>query len=376
MNNDIELAIIVPTRNRPDFIPIGIGSILKQIADLPIRVIVSDNSDVAYAGSNSTYIKSIGSGRFAYIRPTEILSMVSHWNWAVKHVLDNTPSTHFTILTDRGFYRSGALCELIDKIRNYNEGVISFLGDTILDFYRPIVIGENTWTGCTEIMDCKSLLSDASHCKFNSALPKALNSVTPSRLARQMIEKVGYFFPPTLAPDYGIAFELISILEKILFFNKPLTVGFGLRRSNGVNYEMGLHDTATVREFISLNQKSDREFAFRVPIPEILNSSNVIVHEYMSARGRHFHKTFPDVSMDDYLKFLFRSVVSINDKDLKSKYKRLLSNHGFRQRPSDVLRRVFHKLKNASRKSDVRSFASTADAIEYAYENYPIQSKN
>jgi len=171
MNSNIELAIIIPTRNRPDCIQIGIASILKQMAGLPIRVIISDNSDLSDAGLNMTYIKSLNNDRLTYIRPPEVLSMVNHWNWAATHVLEKTLSTHFTILTDRGFYRSGALRDLVEKIREYDNDVISFSGDTILDFYSPIVIGEADWTGCVDVVRCKDLLNHASHCRFHRALP-------------------------------------------------------------------------------------------------------------------------------------------------------------------------------------------------------------
>ena len=373
MYNDIELTIIVPTRNRPDYIPIGIGSIVKQFADLPIRVIITDNSDPVDAKLNSTYIKSLNNRHLAYIRPPETLSMVNHWNWAVEYVLYNTSSTHFTILTDRGFYRHGALCDLIARIRDYDKDIISFVGDTILDFYPPIVIGENSWTGRVEIINCETLLSDASHCNFSRALPKVLNSIIPSPLAREMKERSSSIFPPTLSPDYGIAFEFLVTLERIIFYDKPLTVGFGLRRSNGANLGTGSLDERTVRDFLNLNQKSNGGSILRVPVPEIVNSSNAIVHEYLSARIRHPDKNVPEISLDAYHHFLFKSLGSISNRHLRTKYKRLLSAHGFTQRPHDLLLECFYRLRSKLHKGGVRSFTSTTDAIRYAYENYPPQ---
>src|SRR5262249_8824108 len=152
--------------------------------------------------------------------------------------------------------RQGALHDLIGIIKSYHNDVISFLGDTILDFHLPIIIGENTWTGRVELLQTCTLLSDASYCKFDQALPKLLNSIVPSPVCRELRKRSGYVFPRTLSPDYGIAFEFLIACERIVFFDKPLTVGFGLRYSNGANIGAGLHDNQTAQDFVELNQKS------------------------------------------------------------------------------------------------------------------------
>ena len=86
------LMIIVPTRNRGDFARITVESILRDAVDLPVSVVVSDNSDDSRSADGlAEYIRQIAASQVPappveYLRASGDLDMSDHWSWALSQV--------------------------------------------------------------------------------------------------------------------------------------------------------------------------------------------------------------------------------------------------------------------------------------------------
>lgn len=374
MSNDYRLAILVPTRNRPEFLSIAVSSIVEQVKDLPVVIVVSDNSADNLSDLNRSICDSCRREgiEIKYIRPSASLSMTEHWDWAVSRLPHLTGASHFTILTDRTVFRLQALAELVEESKGNRDYIITFKGDTILDLVNPIVIGENTWSGLRTDLPVQDLIEAAAHCEFSAALPKGLNSIIPLGLIKALSQGRGRIFPKTLSPDYGLAFEILANADSlrcgIIFYDKPFTVGFGLNVSNGAAFATGNHERQS--NFVNLNERDGIKLEFLAPLPSLINSANAIVHEYNSAANRNPNGRLMPLCSECYFGYIFRSLDSL-PKPVRDQYSRELMGLGYRTGWQSQMRKSLHHLLSRIKQPAPRHFTSRDDAIRYAMKNYP-----
>lgn len=380
-----KLLVLVPTRNRPRMARTAVVSVLNQAAGLPVHVVVSDNSSAADSERVREWHEELADARCSYLRPAQPLSMVDHWNWMVNQCLDTFSFSHATILTDRAIYRQGALRAMCDVMHHCNHDVIAYLGgDAIHDDRRPITLGFQRWTGDLRVVPTEHLRWQASRCVYGNEFPKMLNSISTRKLLEERRHLAGSVFPLTLSPDYGFGMDVLACRAEIAVLDMPITVGYGLSVSNGVQFLRGETGEAR-RSFEELASRGNGGIRLSSPIPEIVNVANGIVHEYVESTRRWPQAGFPALDHAAYLEYLGASLSCITNETLRQQYERLVLAHGWKpQRDRNALRKwvreqkclrglltVVRSVRARMKPSPAVRFDSLEEALRYAYVYWP-----
>ena len=113
------ISIVLPTRDRADFVPIVLKFLQKQ-SFKNFEVIVSDN------GVNELCLEKIKifleDSRFKYKRPNTPLNMTDHWNFAIEGALGE----YICIFNEKFFLRKDALQVIYDTYEEYKPDLISW----------------------------------------------------------------------------------------------------------------------------------------------------------------------------------------------------------------------------------------------------------
>jgi hypothetical protein len=124
------LAVVIPTRNRPDLVARAVASVATGVRQ-DITVVVSENSG---PGANREAVAEICKRHgVPMIGPEGDLRMVEHWEWALREVLRHVDPTHVTFLTDRMVYRPQASEYLLRAMRLFPGAISVFNHDRIDD---------------------------------------------------------------------------------------------------------------------------------------------------------------------------------------------------------------------------------------------------
>ena len=76
------IGVIIPTRNRPDYLRVSLGSVLAQTYPAD-EILVSDNNSIPPAGDISRHLSA---GRVHYHYHNELLPLEEHWHLALRHI--------------------------------------------------------------------------------------------------------------------------------------------------------------------------------------------------------------------------------------------------------------------------------------------------
>lgn len=213
-----KFSILVPTRNRPDWLRQCLGAISKQ--DFPdYEVVVSDNSDEESAIQTYRIVNSISAASIRYIR-TGNLSMADNWQRGLKAI----KGEYFLVLSDKLLLAEGMLSFLNQRISKdrsdvavWHTGREDQLTPIEKDFpiEAEIVAGKDIWRNAG--LGVWSLLHRTG--------ARGLNSCIKTALVHQVESALGVnFFRPT-TPDYTMALTLAALNIKSHFYNL-IGVGF------------------------------------------------------------------------------------------------------------------------------------------------------
>jgi hypothetical protein len=111
-------SIVVPTRDRPDFVPLVIDA-LKAQSFRDFEVIVSDNAVRRPFSPDPATFDGV---RFRYVRPPSPVWMCDHWEFAVGHALGR----YVGILGDRSLLVPSALASVARAIEESAPDAISW----------------------------------------------------------------------------------------------------------------------------------------------------------------------------------------------------------------------------------------------------------
>jgi len=192
-------SILIPTRNRPEWLRQSVQAALDQKFD-HFEVIVVDNSDPGKSPTEDI-VAEITSSKLRYIR-TGGLSMPNNWQAAVEAALGD----FFIICSDKLILVPGLLGFLDQTIRETNGRVVVWkLGSSSqakdLQFNEisvRSVPGSWIWEGAAQ--GAWRVLYDAGARGMNSAIDR--------RLVGEVESKLGAPFCRPCTPDYSIAITL------------------------------------------------------------------------------------------------------------------------------------------------------------------------
>ncbi|ABG41570.1 glycosyl transferase, family 2 [Paraglaciecola sp. T6c] len=118
MNNPF-ISIVLPTRDRADFVPIVLTFLQKQ-SFTNFEVIISDNGVDEFCQENiKAFLKD---SRFTYKRPSKPLNMTDHWNFAI----EGARGEYISIFNEKFFLRKDALQVIYETYVKYQPDLISW----------------------------------------------------------------------------------------------------------------------------------------------------------------------------------------------------------------------------------------------------------
>jgi len=313
------LAVIIPTRNRPDLVRIAIRSVLDQRGE-GVRVVVSDNSTRAEAVADvAAFCRGLDG--VTCIRPPDPLSMSDHWSWILRQAATGAWGDHIAFLTDRMLLRAGQLRTLLDIIERHPREIVTYLIDAIRDDLSPIRFNLHAWSGRLVRVEADTMLRLLARAEMPLSAPLLLNSVVPVETLAALQRQHAAICDST-APDYCFCLKLLDVVDSFLFLDKPLLVQHGMPVSNGLTFTTG-RDNDVRRDFLA-NLPKGEAFNACAPIPGIPVAVNTAVHEYGLRRKRGGRRVLPPLDLAAYHQQVYRQVMMIEDEDQRRRFLSML----------------------------------------------------
>lgn len=207
-------SIVIPTKNRPELLRDAISSVLLQdFSDY--ELIVSDN----FNDERTTNIinEFRNNKHFNYIRTDKELSMPDHWEFAA----EKARGIYVLILTDRSFFRHGALRDIYNSISESKKDVlVCFWNYGHYDEKNKILIGEKEQTG-VKFLKSKDLIKDFSRTLSANFLPKPCKGCYRRDFAKKIRKSIGRLYLP-FNPDYTSALLFLAYNDFVMYIPRPL----------------------------------------------------------------------------------------------------------------------------------------------------------
>lgn len=288
--------IIIPTRNRPEYVCDAVSSILEQSFS-DFELIISDNSSDEVAQQNKHVLSyALQDCRVRYVRPEKELAMVAHWEWA----LSQARGHYVGIVTDRMALRLYALNEVHRIVRSEGPDAVCYNSEVVRERpgYRRIkVIGSAPTTKRIQSGDMVRSFSRGELKKDN---PRFLNSFVKSSMIEGIRRKYGSVFSG-LAPDYAFLFRFLDTSADYVYIPETLLLSQGEDRSNGRAFKTGMHNQDS-RDFLRKIEQEQGEWLRYGPIKnDVFLLSNVVLREYDIVKEVNKSTTLPAIDLRAFL---------------------------------------------------------------------------
>lgn len=273
-------SVIIPTRNRPNLVPTAVQSVLEQdFGDF--ELIISDNSDPKRADETRDVLASaLDDPRVRYVRPPRTMSMVDHWEWAVRQA-----TGEFTgVLTDRTAYKLYALGMIRHELEKHSSDLISLLVDKIKGETPPFRLKSRPGSDYATLVRSADVVAECARVEFSTRLPRMLNSFCRTERLRELVTNYGSIFTG-LAPDYSFCFRILDWLDSFLMFDSRLQVSGGESQSNGLAFTTNRMN-ADSRSFFALIDKPQEWFRYAPITAPVSINNNFLLLEYELARSQ------------------------------------------------------------------------------------------
>jgi hypothetical protein len=294
----VKCAVVIPTRNRSDLARNAIRSAL-DCAGADLTVLVSDNStDANHTRALGEHCANVGDSRLRYVRPPEPLAMPKHWEFAVDTAARDTGATHFVILTDRMVFRAGMLRDVLNKVAERPDVVLSYNDDMVHDREAPVRLERKPLTGRVFDLVPQQLLYLSSVGVFPQALPRMLNCVVPRAVLDGVRARFGDAYL-SVAPDLCFAYRCLAGADVLRYYDAPVMVQYGFARSNGTGYYGKTANDA----WADFNRNAGASgLAPATPVPDVNCNLNVVYNEYCFVRQQaNDPARFPEIDWTRYV---------------------------------------------------------------------------
>jgi len=394
------LAVVIPTRNRPD---LALTAARTSLDQLPAggRVVVSDNSSPSNRDRLSAKCEGLSDPRLDHIAPPGDLDMTAHWQWALEQTLARSDVSHVAVLTDRMVFRDGELANVSALASSHPDDVVSYNIDHIDDRVSPPMLIQYAWSGGVRRLDSGRLLKAASRGRFPPCIPRLMNCVAPRSALERVAERFGSVCG-SIAPDYSFGFRCLDVLDTTLHYDKSALLAAGLERSIGSSIVRGRLSEEGADFVAALDSTMNRA----TPLPELNAWPNPMFQIYCDVRGESSSSRVPPLHRGRYLAALAKGVAGLEDEEARRQGREALAGAGwtgwrrwsnsarslaedlsYAAHPRDFLRRVLWRKRNAFRTPGSvtatllrwlkmlppeRSGSPHLDAFEYANRN-PVE---
>jgi len=321
------ILVVVPTRNRAQLARAAIASVLGQ--HVAVHLLVSDNStEPAETEDLHRFCAGLDQAVVTYVRPGELLAMSAHWDWALQRGLELGDFTHVTYLTDRMVFRDDALAEIVRMAGLFSSDVISYNHDRVDDSRRPVALEQRDWTGKLFAIPSVQLLRLTARAIIPPCLPRMLNAIVPVDVLADVRRRFGTVFD-SVSPDYAFAYRVLSLRDRILYYDAPALIHYALDRSNGATYSRGIPSRDRVDFMANLGSAVLNGAA---PVPGFHNATNGIFSEYEVTRAAAEPGRFPQIDRFQYLGMMDWDSRQLVEPELVATSAALLRANGWRRR--------------------------------------------
>ena len=272
MNNPF-ISIILPTRDRADFVPIVLKFIQKQTF-INFEVIISDNGVKEFCKEKIKVF--LEDSRFKYKRPSKPLNMTDHWNFAI----EGASGEYVSIFNEKFFLRKDALQIIYDTYIESQPDLISWnyewlgepklLGAQITGNYHPTnaPVENKTYSpseSLSNYFDIKYPLSGNNVRDFlESRYGRIYGGCVSKGVMKRVIGKYEKVFHP-LSPDYTSQFLFLNEAKSGVHIGQSLMIHVVFAAiSNGMNTT---NDFDRVKDFISASELNIDSYKNGDPLP-------------------------------------------------------------------------------------------------------------
>ena len=288
------ISIVVPTRNRPQYIRYALESLRLQTFD-DFEVIVCDN----HTGTSSKPIfETYADERFRYVVPPQPLSMHANWEYAV----NQAQGQFVSVLIDKTVLRPHAIAALAAATKTHPADLYSWGNDA---FSLSNEASGDTGPGflvSSEPGKAPAYFDPKAEMKrrliFNIRLGREGGNYSWGKIcfgaySQALIARIksdsGVLFAP-VAPDYTSMAAALRTADSAVDINSPLLVSLVTAVSNGMAFAS---DAGQAKKFL---REYDPDLAFLkdLPIPDLYASvHNLIGFDYRmffshDGRGRTY----------------------------------------------------------------------------------------
>ncbi|HQU84729.1 MAG TPA: glycosyltransferase family 2 protein [Pyrinomonadaceae bacterium] len=226
-------SIILPTRNRAEYLPSAIQTVLNQTFT-DFELIVSNNCS---SDKTEEIILSFKDSRIKYFKPNESLSLDEHFEFAT----EKASGKYFTYLGDDDAYSHiylESLAKIIDEhkaeivtcrmgdyyyaatderygLKVKADSMLTFPFDNKLSIYDAKDAIKNIYAhvGLTLNAETKGFQS-----------PQLINTAYNQRLFETIKKRRGKVFPDVLSNDYFLAILTLNLTDNYYFLDSPLSL--------------------------------------------------------------------------------------------------------------------------------------------------------
>ena len=316
----VRIAVVIPTRNRPELAMAAVRSLLDQ--DCEIDIFVADNS------SSSDLLQDFCRGQEGvhYLRPESELSMPENWDFAVRRAMEISPASHFSVHYDRKFSKPGSWGRLAELAGQWPDDLLTFSADFITAQPPPLRVWQTPWTGSALSIETKrvaGLLAGGKVGVISPALPIFSNCLVPRPILEGIVRKFGNLCNST-GPDSCFMWRFLALHERYIHIDQPQGIFYASHRSNGLGYLTGRG--GDFPDF--LRTFGDRPWLDAAPLPGINLGQNMLYHEHELVR-RETGDRLPPLDRAAILDDLNDSLRWIDDPRLKEDLRGRLRAQGW-----------------------------------------------
>lgn len=290
---DYFFSIIIPTRDRPEFIRESLKYISLQ-SYKNFEVIVSDNFS-SESLSCETYFKQAMIPNSKYIRPDKELGMVENWNFA----LTAAKGDYFIYLTDKMFLLPNTLSRLNKALSESKADLVNWVDDIFAPESNVDYFGKGYYLKATSLVP-----SDQSYLEYHPlselskkgiaqisryrqdkstyARGKICFGAYSKELIHRIISKYNQLFY-NICPDYTSMILALTESRRAIELKDPGIVHINTNISNGG--QVALKDDFALGY---LNSLEDTEGILKSMMIKDLYSSlhNMVSHDYLSLKTK------------------------------------------------------------------------------------------
>jgi hypothetical protein len=372
---NVRIAVVIPTRNRPELALDAVRSLMNQAA--AIEIFISDNCSEpsedlsALARSNSAV---------RYLRPARELSMTDHWDWALQQAMSASGASHFTIHYDRRYSYPDAWTQLATVCAGHPDLVVTYSVDSVADDPPPLRLWQTPWTG--EVFEIETarvavLVARGQVADAHQAIPILSNALVPRAILQRVIDTFGSICVSTVA-DACFASRLLAVEQRFLHVDRPVGVNYAPHRSSAMGFLRGGGG-----EYEDWRRTlGERPWLDASPVPGVSVGQNMFFHEYELVR-RVTRDRLPPLDPRGVLQHLGAELRWVRVPAVRAELRKVLAAQGWEgdvtelpQRPAAAkVRQAFLQFLMARaryRPASISGFAfdSDSDALAYALR-YP-----